>query len=58
MSKHVAGLIGLLIGLVAVVIMGIIWDAMLKSIPHTKPKPPQTEVSVGVIAEPAPPASH
>jgi len=55
MSKHVAGLIGLLVGIVVVVIMGIVWNAMLKSIPHTdpnKPKPP-VEVSVGVIAEPA-----
>ena len=58
MSKHVAGLIGLLIGIVAVVIMGIVWNAMLESIPHSdpnKPKPkPPTEVSVGVIPEPAP----
>jgi hypothetical protein len=29
-------------------------NAMLESIPHSKPKPPVTEVSVGVIAEPAP----
>ncbi|HVP84288.1 MAG TPA: hypothetical protein VMS78_06185 [Rhizomicrobium sp.] len=59
MSKHVAGLIGILIGIVAVIIMGFVWNAMLESIPHTdpnKPKPP-TEVSVGVIAEPAPKAS-
>jgi hypothetical protein len=54
MSKHVAGLIGLLVGIVVLVIMGIIWNEMLKSIPYSKPKPPPTEVSVGVIPEPAP----
>jgi hypothetical protein len=56
MSKHVAGLIGLLIGIIAVVIIGFVWNAMLESIPHTdpnKPKPP-VEVNVGVIPEPAP----
>ncbi|HEY4123397.1 MAG TPA: hypothetical protein VGM36_02215 [Rhizomicrobium sp.] len=59
MSKHVAGMIGLLIGLTAVVIMGFLWDAMLKSIPHTKPKPYPKEVSVGLIpaTPPAPPAN-
>jgi len=58
MSKHVAGLIGILIGIVAVIIMGFVWNAMLESIPHTDPNKPKqkppTEVSVGVIAEPAP----
>jgi hypothetical protein len=53
MSKHVAGLIGLLVGLVVLVITGFIMNAMLESIPHSKPKPPVTEVNVGVIAEPA-----
>ena len=55
MSKHVAGLIGILIGIVVVVIMGFVWNEMLKSIPHSdpnKPKPP-VEVSVGLIPEPA-----
>jgi hypothetical protein len=35
-------------------ITGFIMNAMLESIPHSKPKPPVTEVNVGVIAEPAP----
>ena len=52
MSKHLAGLMGLLVGLVVLVITGFIMNAMLESIPHTKPKPPVTEVNVGVIAEP------
>ena len=54
MSKHLAGLVGLLVGLVVLAITGFIMNAMLESIPHSKPKPPVTEVNVGVIAEPAP----
>jgi hypothetical protein len=53
MSKHLAGLMGLLVGLVVLVITGFIMNAMLESIPHSKPKPQPTEVSVGVIAESA-----
>jgi len=58
MQRHLAGLVGLLAGIAFLAIGAFIVNYMLESIPHTKPKPQPTEVSVGVIAEPAAPASH
>lgn len=55
MSKHVAGLVGLLVGLVVLAIMGLIWNAMLESIPHSDTKPQEQKpavISVSVIPEP------
>jgi hypothetical protein len=52
MQKHLAGLVGLLFGIVLLAVGAVIVNYMLESIPHSKPKPPPTEVTVGVIAEP------
>jgi hypothetical protein len=60
MQKHLIGLLGVLAGIVFVILLGFVVNAMLESIPHSQPKPQPTEVTVGVIPAtgPAPAKDH
>ncbi|HTO39831.1 MAG TPA: hypothetical protein VL026_02565 [Rhizomicrobium sp.] len=57
MSKHLAGLGGVVVAIVVLAIMGLIVDNMLKAIPHTSQRPYPKEVHVGLVptTPPAPP---